>query len=73
MKFNAEPMEKFLKEKNYKYLGWQNSWEDNYPSEYIKCKKALHNVSTADHNRARTEHTVFCDVCKIYYKYDSSD
>lgn len=46
--------------------------ETDYP-EYCKCKAAKHLTIEFSANQRGTDHTVSCPVCKIYWKYDSSD
>jgi len=62
-----------LKEKNYKFLDWANSWV-NDPPEVIKCstEKCTHHRSYSRGNQGY-ENIVVCDKYKYYYKYDSSD
>lgn len=61
-----------LREANYKFLGWANVWSliGAKPPEILKCQ---HNIDRVEHNKQGTENTASCDVCKIYWKYDSSD
>ena len=74
---NKENIDSFLRENNYKSLGWQNSWKFPYSkeeqSEYSVCREAEHDIYDIRHNDRGSEHTVSCDICKIYWKYDSSD
>lgn len=44
----------------------------DYP-EYGKCREEKHRLVEVHHNQRGSENTVSCPVCKIYYKYDSSD
>ena len=70
---------KALKDANYKFLGWQNEWsrendsEDYIVTEYRHCRRLGHTVDHVSHNPRGTENTASCDICKIYWKYDSSD
>jgi len=56
----------------FKSLGWENAW-DKTPQELIDCKKLNHTRRRYAHDRRGFENTVQCDICKYYYKYDSSD
>jgi hypothetical protein len=56
----------------FKSLGWENAW-DRTPQELIDCKKLNHTRRRYAHDRRGFENTVQCDICKYYYKYDSSD
>ena len=56
----------------FKSLGWENAW-DKTPQELIDCKKLNHPRRRYAHDRRGFENTVQCDICKYYYKYDSSD
>ena len=56
----------------FKSLGWENAW-DKTPQELIDCKKLNHTIRRYAHDRRGFENTVQCDICKYYYKYDSSD
>ena len=56
----------------FKSLGWENAW-DKTPQELIDCKKLNHHRRRYAHDRRGFENTVQCDICKYYYKYDSSD
>jgi len=57
--------------KNYKNLGWMNSWTSMKP-EYTKCRELKHEVEHSGDRRG-IENKVVCHKCKIYWKYDSSD
>jgi hypothetical protein len=46
--------------------------EEEYP-EYIKCRNAGHKTDEIQVNQRGSENIVSCDICKIYWKYDSSD
>ena len=46
--------------------------KENYP-EYNKCIDLKHLKIEVSHNRRGSENTVSCPICKIYWKYDSSD
>ena len=56
----------------FKSLGWENAWNKT-PQELIDCKKLNHTRRRYAHDRRGFENTVQCDICKYYYKYDSSD
>jgi hypothetical protein len=45
--------------------------EKDHP-EYIRCRKAGHKTEETQKNQRGSENIVSCDVCKIYWKYDSS-
>lgn len=44
----------------------------DYP-EYKKCIDADHKRKEKQMTRSGSENVVWCDECKIYYKYDCSD
>jgi hypothetical protein len=47
--------------------------EEDCP-EWFNCQiKEKHKVDEICHNNKGSENTVNCDICKIYWKYDSSD
>lgn len=46
--------------------------KEDYP-EYGSCIEQKHRRITVHHNNRGSENTVSCPVCKIYWKYDSSD
>ena len=59
-----------------KDLGWANSWGPQMPEIVKKCRELGHKPSDKSdapgvpykcHN-----HTVRCDICGYFYKYDSS-
>lgn len=56
-------------EKEKKSFGYLTS---DYP-EYGKCRDLKHRRIEVQHNNRGSENTVSCDICKIYWKYDSSD
>ena len=45
---------------------------EDYP-EYGRCRDAKHKCGEKSMNRRGSENVVWCDTCKIYWKYDSSD
>ncbi len=45
---------------------------NDYP-EYGKCIDLKHKRIEVSHNQRGSEHTVSCPICKVYWKYDSSD
>lgn len=51
------------------YFGYS---KDKYP-EYRNCIDSKHLRIEVNHNQRGTENTVSCPICKIYWKYDSSD
>lgn len=46
--------------------------KEDYP-EYGNCIEQKHQLIEVSHNGRGSENTVSCPVCKIYWKYDSSD
>jgi hypothetical protein len=44
----------------------------DYP-EYCSCVEANHPRHEVSRGNRGYENTVSCDICKIYWKYDSSD
>jgi hypothetical protein len=68
MKTDAE-----LKKLGYKFLGWMNGWGHPYPEEYEFCKNLGHVPNEVSYSDRGYDHTVYCDICKLYWKYDSSD
>jgi hypothetical protein len=61
-----------LVEQEYKFLGWDNSWNRPQP-ELRPCKEAKHERRYFFQGRRGLNNTVVCDICKYYYKSDSSD
>lgn len=57
---------------NYKDLGWQNNWKEA-PLEYKECLNLKHVREDYSKSNRGYEHIVTCDICKIVYRYDSSD
>lgn len=60
--------EKELKLAGYKYLGYENGFYQNPPTEFKECK---HPKSSLSDNRG--EHVHWCSECKFYFNVDSSD
>lgn len=56
-------------EKPKKSFGYR---KQDYP-EYMACVDLKHRTIEVHHDRRGCENTVSCPVCKIYWKYDSSD
>lgn len=56
-------------EKPKKYFGYT---KEDHP-EYATCYELKHKTDEVQHSIRGYENTVSCDICKIYYKYDSSD
>lgn len=73
MKSEPNKIDGLLKADGYKFLGWENSEATRNIPEYIHCQNEKHKRDTVDHDNRGIEHTVSCDECKIYWKYDSSD
>lgn len=73
MKAKPNEIDKLLKDADYKFLGWENSSVVRELPEYKACQEAKHIRDTVDHDNRGLEHTVSCDICKINWKYDSSD
>jgi len=51
------------------------SWgyiKEDHP-EFCKCKELGHYLIEVSHSPRGSENVVSCPICKIYYKYDSSD
>lgn len=61
-----------LRENGYKFLGWMNGWVKWNPIEYDDCHNRQHDLNSFDSNTT-CDHTISCDVCRIYWKYDSGD
>ena len=64
-----------LKKSGYKYLGWMNAWGnwDNYPLEYKKCAESKHQKRETHRSHHGSDNTLYCDICRYYANYDSSD
>jgi hypothetical protein len=59
-------------EMEYKFLGWENGWSIK-PPEVLPCKNDKHQRRHFFRGRRGEDNTVACDICKYYFKYDSSD
>ena len=46
--------------------------KEMYP-EYGNCREQKHMTIEVRHNSRGSENTVSCPICKVYWKYDSSD
>ncbi len=66
----------------YTFLGWQNSWEfttvDGHmvakdQPKHNDCINAKHTLISVSCNDKGSENVESCPICKIYWKYDSSD
>jgi hypothetical protein len=69
MKTDAE-----LKNEDYDFLGWMNGWDwDDKPAQYLQCQEAGHQTHEVRHSHRGSDTTIYCDICKIWYKVDSSD
>lgn len=70
---NKHELEPALKEAGYTYLGWRNSW-GNLPDKYVECRAHQHKLDDTDlSNHRGSHHVISCDICKIWWKVDSSD
>jgi hypothetical protein len=68
--------------KQYKQLGWANSWYMSRMAEHseandilTKCRELKHPIKDKDigpPNRG-IDHLVTCEICSYQYHYDSSD
>lgn len=56
--------------KHYSFYGYENGWQ-RQPMEVVLCKGLNHQLRT-EHYPDCT-HEVICDICQIYWKYDSGD
>lgn len=56
-------------EKSIKTFGYR---KEDYP-EYANCREYHHQTRHISESSRGYENTVICDICKIYWKYDSSD
>lgn len=56
----------------YKYLGYENGWNDVPPPEIVLCEKSNHKLEVKENNTT-CDHTFICHVCKHYWKLDSGD
>jgi hypothetical protein len=59
-------------EKEYKSLGWSNGWTVT-PDEVTECRNAKHERRSQSRSSRGLETILVCDICKYYYKIDSSD
>ena len=55
-----------------KNLGWVNSWYDNEPEEYKRCREAKHKLIVTD-DYIRCLHHYHCEICGIVWHVDSGD
>lgn len=60
--------------KGFQSLEWANSWDRN-PWLFERCHALGHAMTDVDIGPPHRglEHVVWCDECKIFYRYDSSD
>lgn len=63
--------EKYCIDMGYRYLGWQ-VYSGNC-EELKKCYELGHKTREVSHNNRGTDHTCWCNECKIWWKIDSSD
>jgi hypothetical protein len=61
-----------LVEREYNFLGWENGWSKS-PPELLLCKEAKHQRRHSFRGNRGHDNTVSCDICRYYFKYDSSD
>ena len=66
---DLEKIKNMLAAPRVKYLGWANSWTHK-PDIITKCKVLGHMPNET--SAGPLTHTVRCDICGYYYKYDSS-
>ena len=63
-----------LKQLHYAFLGWMNGWDwNNKPDAYVSCKAKGHKSIEVSHSIRGSDNTIYCDICKIWWKCDSSD
>ena len=65
--------DKELKEAGYQNLGWMNGWDGKDPEIYTKCRMKKHILEYVSYSHRGYDNTLYCDECKYYAKYDSSD
>ncbi len=53
-------------------LGWANGWGSKTPEIVLICRLLEHKVSDTSDKAFGHTHTVRCDRCGYFYKYDSS-
>lgn len=51
----------------------QSRYDKELYPEYYNCINSKHLLIHVSHNSRGSENTVSCPICKIYWKYDSSD
>jgi hypothetical protein len=62
-----------LKSAGYKFIGWMNEWEKPFPMEFLHCVNSSHVREEVSFSNRGSNNTVYCEICKIYWKYDCSD
>lgn len=55
----------------YKYLGYENGWSVQKPTEYLRCREVGHRISS--YSSRYGQHHYWCDICKIEWFMDSGD
>lgn len=60
---------------SYLDLWWMNWWwrQENRPEEYKKCREEKHPLKEIQNSIRWTNNDVWCEECKIRYKYDCWD
>ncbi len=59
----------------YTNIGWLNDWlgTDREPEAYKKCHEDKSHDGHRHEEGGWSNHTCWCDICKIEWHYDSSD
>lgn len=64
--------QKSLEADGFRFIGWLNDADAANDTAYKRCKELDHPRYSIDDNQT-CDHVIACDVCKIYWKYDSGD
>lgn len=68
------PIDQELADKGYARLGWRNFWENDHNDTHYECYVKLgHKAKNQSHSNRGSDHTISCDICKYFYKLDTSD